>query len=131
MYAATVVESGIIVIRATASAGSSRIDDIVEMVEDSSEAKASAQSAAERLADGMVPVSLATFLAVLLLTRDMVKATSVLMVDYSCAIKLCTPIAVMSAMREATRHDVLVSRAASTWRRWPRRMRSCSTRRAR
>ncbi len=108
VYAATVVESGIIVIRATASAGSSRIDDIVEMVEDSSETKASAQSAAERLADGMVPVSLTTFLAVLLLTRDMVKATSVLMVDYSCAIKLSTPIAVMSAMREATRHDVLI-----------------------
>lgn len=108
VYAATVVESGIIVIRATASAGASRIDDIVGMVEDSSAAKASAQSAAERLADGMVPVSLLTFLLVLLFTRDMVKATSVLMVDYSCAIKLTTPIAVMSAMREATRHDVLV-----------------------
>lgn len=108
VYAATVVESGIVVIRAMASAGGSRIDDIVDMVEDSSQAKASAQSAAERLADGMVPVSLATFLLVLLFTRDMVKATSVLMVDYSCAIKLTTPIAVMSAMREATRHEVLI-----------------------
>jgi cation transport ATPase len=108
VYAATAVESGMMIIRATKSAGSSRIDDIVTMVEDSSEAKATAQSAAERMADGMVPVSLGTFLAVLLITRDMVKATSVLMVDYSCAIELTTPVAVMSAMREATRHNVLV-----------------------
>ncbi len=108
VFAATVVEEGNLRIRATQDAGASRIDSIVELVENSEDLKAVAQSRAEQLADSMVPFSLGLFAATLALTRNVEKAMSVLMVDYSCAIKLATPIAVMSAMREATRLGVVV-----------------------
>ncbi len=108
VYAGTVVDEGSIVVRVTAEAGQSRIDGIVDLVENSQELKAQAQSRAERLADAMVPFSLSMFVLELLVTRNVQRAMSVLMVDYSCAIKLSTPIAVMSAMREATRQRVVV-----------------------
>ena len=102
VFAGTVVEEGSVVVRTTSLPGSSRIDQIVRLVEDSSELKAKLHSRAERLADTLVPFSFAGFFAVLALTRNLTKATSVLMVDYSCAIKLSMPVAVMSAMREAS-----------------------------
>ncbi len=108
VYAGTVVDEGMILVETTAVAGQSRIDHIVDMVENSQNLKASAQSQAERLAESMVPVSLSVFAAELLLTRNLARAMSVLMVDYSCAIKLAAPVAVMSAMREATRRKAVV-----------------------
>ncbi len=108
VYAGTVVDEGSVLIETTAVAGQSRIDHIVDMVENSQSLKASAQSQAERLAESMVPVSLGVFFAELLITRNLLRAMSVLMVDYSCAIKLAAPVAVMSAMREATRRKAVV-----------------------
>lgn len=102
VYASTVIEDGTLDVRVGALPGSSRIDEIVRMVEESSNLKASIQSQAEGLADRLVPLSLSLAFLTYVFTRDIVKASSVLMVDYSCAIKLTTPIAVMSAMREAS-----------------------------
>ncbi len=107
VHAGTVVESGSIVVVVKAKAGQSRIDSIVDMVENSQSLKSRAQSKAELLADKVVPFSLGLFLLDLVLTRSVQRALSVLMVDYSCAIKLSTPIAVMSAMREATSHNIV------------------------
>lgn len=108
VFAGTAVEDGDLFIKTTAIPGQSRIDHIVDMVEGSEEVKAALQSRAEKLADSLVPLSLGVFLADLIATRSLVRASSVLMVDYSCAIKLSTPIAVMSAMREATKRNVVV-----------------------
>lgn len=108
VFAGTVVGAGSLVVRADALPGDSRIDQIVQLVEDSSELKAHLQSRAEHLADALVPFSFVGFFAVLAATRNITKATSVLMVDYSCAIKLSTPVAVMSAMREASVNNAVV-----------------------
>lgn len=108
VFAGTALDDGELVIRTTALAGQSRIDAIVDMVENSEDAKALIASKAETLANSLVPVSLGIFLADLAFTRSLARASSVLMVDYSCAIKLSTPIAVMSAMREATKRGVVV-----------------------
>lgn len=108
VYAGTVCEDGNIVVRVDALAGSSRIDQIVRLVEESAECKASIQAHAEKLADKLVPGSLFAFLTTLALTRDLYKASSVLMVDFSCAIKLSMPVAVMSAMREASARGAVV-----------------------
>ena len=82
VYAGTALESGDIIVRTTAQAGNSRIDSIVEMVEESAQLKAQAQSKAEHLADGLVPYSFIGFFVVGLLTRNIRQALSVLMVDY-------------------------------------------------
>jgi heavy metal translocating P-type ATPase len=108
VFAGTIVEDGSIVIRVDALPGSSRIDQIVRMVEESSELKAGVQSRAERLSDSLVPFAFLAFIGILAVTRNITKATSVLMVDYSCAIKLSTPVAVMSAMREASSRGCVV-----------------------
>ena len=108
VYAGTALESGDLKVSVTAPPGASRIDGIVDMVEHSSELKAGAQSRAERLADAIVPYSFLAFFGILAVTRNINKAMAVLMVDYSCAIKLSTPIAVMSAMDEAVRAGVTV-----------------------
>ena len=108
VFAGTAVDEGSMVVRVDAQAGDSRLDGIVDLVENSTDRKARVQSRAERLADGVVPISLGLFLAKWAFTRNLASAMSVLMVDYSCAIKLSTPVAVMSAMREATRRDVVV-----------------------
>lgn len=100
VYAGTALETGDLRVRVTAPPGAARIDQIVELVEGSAELKAGAQSRAEHLADGLVPYSFAAFFAILAITRNVTKAMAVLMVDYSCAIKLSMPIAVMSAMDE-------------------------------
>ena len=108
VFAGTVMSQGNLVIRVDALPGSSRIDQIVQLVEDSSENKAGVQSRAENLADALVPASLGVFAGTLGLTRNLYKASSALMVDYSCAIKLSTPVAVMSAMREASADGAVV-----------------------
>ena len=108
VYAGTALESGDLKVSVTAPPGASRIDGIVDMVEHSSELKAGAQSRAEHLADAIVPYSFLAFFGILAVTRNINKAMAVLMVDYSCAIKLSTPIAVMSAMDEAVRAGVTV-----------------------
>lgn len=91
VYAGTVVEAGNIVIKVSAAADNTRISNIIEMIENGESMKAGVQSRAEKIADGFVPYSLGLALLVYLTTRNVVKAMSVLMVDYSCAIKLSTP----------------------------------------
>lgn len=108
VYAGTALETGDLKVSVTAPPGAARIDGIVDMVEHSSELKAGAQSRAEHLADAIVPYSFLAFFGILALTRNINKAMAVLMVDYSCAIKLSTPIAVMSAMDEATRSGMTI-----------------------
>ncbi len=107
VYFGTAVEEGELTVRVTAPVGKARIDAIAQMVERSSELKAESQGRAERLADGLVPVAFASFIGIYLATRNIEKALAVLMVDYSCAIRLSTPIAVMSAMRESAAQGVV------------------------
>ena len=107
VYAGTALGAGDLRVRVTAPPGAARIDGIVSMVEESSQLKAGVQSRAEHLADALVPYSLLAFFAILAITRRPQTAMAVLMVDYSCAIKLSMPIAVMSAMSEGTRRGVV------------------------
>lgn len=108
VYAGTVVEEGSIAVRVTALSGESRIAQIMDMIDHSESLKAGVQSKAEHLADAIVPFSFLGAMAVFALTRNWTKALSVLMVDYSCAIKLSTPISVISAIKEASDHGILV-----------------------
>lgn len=108
VYAGTALQDGDLVVRVTAAPGAARIDRIATLVEESQDLKAASQGRAERLADGLVPYSFLSFFAILAITRNMTRAMAVLMVDYSCAIKLSTPVAVMSAMDEASRHGMVV-----------------------
>lgn len=108
VYAGTALEEGDLRVRVTAAPGASRIDGIAQMVEGSSALKAGVQSRAEHLADAIVPYSFLAFFGILAVTRNLTTAMSVLMVDYSCAIKLSTPIAIMSAMGEAARSGIVV-----------------------
>ncbi|MDR3280006.1 MAG: heavy metal translocating P-type ATPase [Synergistaceae bacterium] len=108
VYAGSVVEEGGLVIRATAFDRESRIHKIVELIDESEERKADIQNRAEKLADAIVPYSILLAGGVYLFTRDAAKAMSALLVDYSCAIKLSTPLAFLSAMREAGRLGILV-----------------------
>ena len=101
VYAGTVVEEGECVLRVTQQSGSGRYDKIVAMIEESEKLKSAAESKASHLADKLVPYTLAGSALTYLLTRDAIRATSVLMVDFSCALKLAMPLAVLSAMREA------------------------------
>ena len=107
VYAGTALGAGDLRVRVTAPPGAARIDGIVSMVEESSQLKAGVQSRAEHLADALVPYSFLAFFAILAITRSPQTAMAVLMVDYSCAIKLSMPIAVMSAMGEGTRRGVV------------------------
>ena len=124
VYAGTVLEEGSLVIQTAALAGESRIQQIVGLIENSEALKAGAQSRAERLADAIVPFSFAGALAVGLLTRNVTRALSVLMVDYSCAIKLSTPISIISAMRASVRDS---SSSTSSERSAPPRCSSAQT----
>lgn len=108
VFAGTVVDDGNIVVRARRVGSGTRIQNIVKMVDESEKTKAGVQGKAEHLADAIVPFNLLAFFGVLAITRNMVKAMSVLMVDYSCAIKLSTPVAVMSALREAANRGIVV-----------------------
>lgn len=108
VYAGCAIEEGEVVVEVHAQAGLARIDEIVRLTENSSMMKAESQSRAERLSDALVPYSFAAFFVLLALTRRITLALSVLMVDYSCAIKLSTPIAIASAMDEAAKHSMIV-----------------------
>jgi heavy metal translocating P-type ATPase len=108
VYAGTVVEEGSISIKVKTLAENTRIQNIVSMIDQSEALKAGIQSKAEKLADTIVPFSFIGSALTLIFTRNISKATSVLMVDYSCAIKLTTPICVISAMREAANRKMLV-----------------------
>ena len=108
VYAGTVVEEGSIVVAVRALASDTRINKIIDMIDQSETMKAGVQSRAEKLADSIVPFSFLGASLVFAFTRNLTKALSVLMVDYSCAIKLCTPISVISAMREASNRKILV-----------------------
>ncbi len=106
VFAGTVVEDGECVIRVTKALGAGRYDKIVGMIEDSEKLKSLAEMKAFRLADGFVPWSLGGTVLTYLLTGNATKAMSILMVDFSCALKLSMPIAVMSAMRECGEHHI-------------------------
>jgi len=108
VYAGTVVEEGSVIFRVKTLADNTRIQNIVSMIDQSEALKAEIQGKAEKLADTIVPFSFIASAATLLFTRNVTKALSVLMVDYSCAIKLTTPICIISAMREAANRKVLV-----------------------
>lgn len=108
VFAGTALEEGNLVIEVRSLQSDSRINQVVNLISESEELKASIQGRAERIADKIVPFSFLLSGLVFLLTRTPSKALSVLLVDYSCAIKLATPIAVISAMREASEHGIVV-----------------------
>lgn len=108
VFAGTVVEEGSVVVRVRAVSSDTKIQKIIELIDSSENLKAGIQSRAERLADGIVPFSFLGFGLTLLFTGNVTKAVSLLMVDYSCAIKLSAPIAVISALREAADHNITV-----------------------
>ena len=106
VYAGTVVEDGECVVRVENTAGTGRYDRIVKMIEDSEKLKSETEDKASHLADRLVPYSLAATGITYLLTRNVTKALAILMVDFSCALKLSMPIAVLSAMREASTYHI-------------------------
>ncbi|MDR0383305.1 MAG: heavy metal translocating P-type ATPase [Spirochaetaceae bacterium] len=108
VFAGTVVEEGELVIKVISRPDESRVEKIVAIIEESEGLKAKIQNQAEKLADSIVPFSFAGAVLTMLLTGSVNKALSFLMVDYSCAIKLSIPIAVLSAMREAARRRIFV-----------------------
>ena len=108
VYAGTVVEEGEVTVFVKQVGGSSRYDKIVTMIEDSEKLKSGVESKAEHLADRLVPYTLAGTALTYLLTRNTMKALSVLMVDFSCALKLAMPISVLSAIREAGLYNITV-----------------------
>lgn len=108
VYAGTVLEEGECTIRVTQQSGSGKYDKIVAMIEASEQLKSSAERNAARLADRLVPYSLGATALTYLLTRNVTKALSILMVDFSCALKLAMPLTVLSAMREAGTHKMTV-----------------------
>ena len=108
VFAGTVLEEGSIVVKVHAVNSNTKIQKIVELIDRSEDLKASVQSRAEHLADSIVPFSFLGFGLTLLLTQNISRAVSILMVDYSCAIKLSTPISVISALREAADMDMTV-----------------------
>ncbi|WP_337798841.1 heavy metal translocating P-type ATPase [Acidaminococcus timonensis] len=108
VYAGTVVEDGEIVVKVKGSAGNSRYDRIVKMIQDSESFKSNLESRASHLADSLVPWCLGGTLLTYLLTRNLTRAMSILMVDFSCALKLSMPLAVLSAMRECSTHKITV-----------------------
>ena len=108
VYAGTVVEEGECVLEVKQASGQSRYDQIVHMIEQSEQMKSEAESKAANLADKLVPYTFAGSLISFALTRNVARALSVLMVDFSCALKLAMPLAVLSAMREAGRAHITV-----------------------
>lgn len=107
-YAGTVVEEGECVMEVKQASGKSRYDQIVHMIEQSEQMKSAAESKAANLADKLVPYTFAGSFLSFVLTRNLVRSLSVLMVDFSCALKLAMPLAVLSAMREAGRAHITV-----------------------
>lgn len=108
VYAGTVVEEGELTLRVKETSGSGKFDKIVTMIEESEKLKSSVEGKAEHLADRLVPYTLAGTGLIYLFTRNITKALSVLMVDFSCALKLAMPISVLSAIREASLYNMTV-----------------------
>lgn len=108
VFAGTVVEDGECVIEVTSESGAGRYDRIVHMIEESEKMKSDFENRASNLADQLVPYSLGGTLLTYALTRNANKALSILMVDFSCALKLSIPIAVLSAMRQASNMSIVV-----------------------
>lgn len=108
VYAGTVVESGECIIKVTQINGQGRYDRIVKMIEDSEKLKSSLESKASNLADKLVPFSLFGTIFTYAITRNVTKALSILMVDYSCALKLTMPVAVLSAINECSNYNATV-----------------------
>ena len=108
VYAGTVVEEGGLTIQVKSTGGSSRYEKIVKMIEETEKLKSSVESNAEHLADRLVPYSLLGTVLVYLVSGNATRALSVLMVDYSCALKLAMPVSVLSAIREAGEHHLTV-----------------------
>ncbi len=108
VYAGTVAEEGQCVILVEKASGSGRYDRVVHMIEESEKLKSTAEDKSSRMADKLVPYTLGGTAATYLLTRNMTKTLAVLMVDFSCALKLAIPIAVLSAMRESSGHHISV-----------------------
>ena len=108
VYAGTVVEEGDLVIQVKRASGSTRYEKIIKMIEESEKLKSSLESNASHLADKLVPYSFLGTVLTYILTRNVTKAISILMVDFSCALKLSMPIAVLAAMRECQEHKITV-----------------------
>lgn len=108
VYAGTVVEEGECVVSVEQKQGSSRYDQIVSMIKSSEKLKSTTENRALALADKLVPYSLAGTIVTYLLTRNITRAVSILMVDFSCALKLSMPLAVLSAMRECGGYNITV-----------------------
>lgn len=108
VFAGSVVEEGELVVRATGVGEQTRLTRILRFIEESEALKAGVQTRAERLADAVVPFSFLLAGAVWLITRNPARAASVLLVDYSCALRLATPLAVLSAMRQAAGEGLLI-----------------------
>ena len=108
VHAGTVLEEGNIVVEVFSINKETRLNKIIDLIENSEDLKADAQSKAEKLADSIVPYSFLATAITYLITRNPVKALSVLMVDFSCAIKLTTPLSIISAMREASDNRMMV-----------------------
>ena len=107
-YAGTVVEEGEITICVKETTGSTKFEKIVTMIEETEKLKSAVESKAEHLADSLVPYTLAGTGLTYLLTRNVTRALSILMVDFSCALKLAMPISVLAAIREANAHKITV-----------------------
>ncbi|WP_370749494.1 heavy metal translocating P-type ATPase [Eubacterium sp.] len=108
VYAGTVVEEGEIDVIVKETSGSGKFDKIVDMIEESEKLKSSVEGKAEHLADKLVPYSLGGTILTYLLTRNATKAISILMVDYSCALKLAMPISVLAAIRQSNDYKITV-----------------------
>ena len=108
VYAGTVLEEGELTIQVKATSGATRFEKIVTMIEESEKLKSGVESKAENLADKLVPYTLAGTALTWAITRNMTKALAVLMVDFSCALKLAIPIAVLSAIREANARHITI-----------------------
>ena len=108
VYAGTVLEEGELTIRVKETSGSTKFEKIVTMIEETEKLKSAVESKAEHLADSLVPYTLAGTALTYALTRNVTKALSILMVDFSCALKLAMPISVLAAIREANSHHITV-----------------------
>ena len=108
VHAGTVIEEGNIIVEVYSMNKETRLNKIIDLIENSEELKAETQSKAEKLADSIVPYSFLATALTYLITRNPTKALSVLMVDFSCAIKLTTPLSIISAMREASDNRMMV-----------------------
>ena len=106
VFAGTVIEEGELVVEVSKVSGSGRYDRIVNMIEESEKLKSAIENKASNLADNLVPYTLAGTVLTYLITRNATRAISILMVDFSCALKLAMPVAVLSAMREGRMHDI-------------------------